>query len=78
MIVLNKAIEAGSDYANSLGFTADKFTGYLWQKEENIITISLIMSLKPNEGNFSRFVNGLIERGFTVKVPTPFSHMQKR
>lgn len=76
MTVFNESIEAGSEYANSLGFTSDKFEGYLWQKNETEIMLSLIMSLKPHRGNFSHFVRGLIKRGFIVKVPTPFPQMK--
>lgn len=76
VIILNEGIEAGSDYGNTLGFTSDKFEGYLWQREEQSIYISLIMSLRPNEGNFSTLVRGLNSKGLRVKVPVPFPRMK--
>jgi len=69
-------IEIGSDFANKIGFTKDLFDGYLWRLDNNTIVISLIHSLKPQQGNVSRFIDHLLESGFTVEVPSPFPGMQ--
>jgi len=71
---MKNPIDSGTSDADELGFTEDKFYGYLW-KTDNTIMVSLIVSHHPGKGNFSAFVRGLLEKGYTVKVPTPFPNM---
>ncbi len=68
-------IELGSPFAAKLGFTRDKFTGYLWKRGEMIL-ISLITSNQPNKGHFSGLLNTIWSEGFDVGVPTPLGKMQ--
>ena len=73
--MINSIVEIGSPLANELGFTADKFDGYLW-RIDNEIVISLIISLDPEMGNFRALVKRIKENGFTVAVPTPLGRMK--
>lgn len=63
-----------SDRAQSLGFTSDKFDGYLW-KIQDAILISFIVS--KQRGNFRQLVQRIHQLGLTVKVPTPLGRMQE-
>ena len=62
-------LELDTPFAKQIGFTSDLFGGYLW-KDENIITISIISSKEPNKGHFQRFLDNLISKGYSIKVPT--------
>lgn len=63
-----------SDTAQSLGFTSDKFDGYLW-KTPDAIMVSFIVS--KQRGNFRQLVQRILQLGLTVKVPTPLGRMQE-
>lgn len=63
-----------SEKAIALGFTSDKFHGYLWQLDGSIM-VSLIISLKPGEGNLSALFDAIWQAGYAVKVPTPSGRM---
>jgi len=67
-------IELDSELGKRLGFTSDKFDGYLW-KIGNYIYISFIESKNKGKGNFSRFLQEIIKAGFGIKVPTPMGRM---
>lgn len=62
------------DQAAEYGFTKDLFSGWIAKIDNNII-ISMIESKHPGRGDFSRFVQGLWDRGFTVQIPTPMGIM---
>jgi len=68
-------IRLGSDAANALGFTKDKFTGYLWH-DGNAIYISLIESLDQGKGHLKALFDRIFELGYAVKVPTPLPLME--
>ena len=68
-------IELDSPFAKKLGFTSDKFDGWLW-KEGEYIYISFIISKKWKKGNFKRLLRRIEELGFGIKVPTPLGVMQ--
>ncbi len=75
---VNTPIFSGkSKYAEYLGFTADKFNGYLWDDGKGSILISLIFSKHPGDGNVVCLINHLLDLGFTVKIPTPSNRMRK-
>jgi hypothetical protein len=57
-----------------LGFTSDKYDGYLWKQGESIF-ISFIVSRQ--RGNFRELVRRIHDLGLTVKVPTPLGQMQQ-
>ena len=68
-------IKLDTDFAQELGFTSDKFFGYLWRHPGEIY-ISFIESLQQGQGNLSKLFDAIWERGYTIKVPTPFARMQ--
>jgi len=70
-------VEIDTLFAKELGFTSDKFASqsWLWLKD-GYIYISMIESKNPGHGDFSELVNKILEKGYGVKVPTPFSMMQ--
>ena len=74
--IINAPIFTGTPYADHLGFTKDKFRGYLWDTGDGSIMISLITSVHPGKGNVRNLINGLLSMGYTVKVPTPFARMR--
>ena len=51
------------------------FGGFL-SKKGNDIYLSLVISMKPNNGNLSKLIDSIIAQGYTVKVPTPLPHME--
>ena len=71
---MNGCIELDSKLAKELGFTSDKFSGWLW-KENQFIVISFIESLHQGEGNLSKLFKKITSKGYGIKVPTPFPKM---
>ena len=67
-------IKPGSRIGKSLGFTREKFDGWLWIMD-NAIYLSMIFSLDPGKGNLSKLMNNILKEGFIVKVPTPLGRM---
>lgn len=61
---------------NTLGFTSEKFEGWLWKKADSIY-ISFIESKQPGRGHFSQLLKAILDSGHSVKVPTPFAKMQQ-
>lgn len=72
----NGIIKLGTPFAKKIGFTSDKFAGYLW-KNDSIILISFIISLQEGNGHFVALVKELLKRKYTVHVPTPSMRMRK-
>lgn len=68
-------IELDTDKGQKLGFTSDKFVGYLW-KEGKWVYISFIISKQENQGNLSTLFKRINEQGYGIKVPTPFATMK--
>ena len=62
-------------FATEIGFTCDKFEGYLWKKEDYIY-ISLIKSFNPGHGDLSALFKRIQEKGFGIKVPAALSQMK--
>jgi len=69
-------VEPGDPFGIEIGFTTDRFSGYL-SRVGDVVWISAIFSLQPGKGNFSRLVNECLRRGYMVKIPNPFPHMQR-
>jgi len=67
-------IQPDSARGKALGFTSDRFSGWLW-KEPGAVIISFIESRQ--RGNFRDLVHRIHAKGWTVKVPTPLGRMQK-
>ncbi len=57
-------------------FTSDKFMGWLW-KTGKYITISMIGSLQESQGNLTNLFNKILDKGYGIKVPTPFPKMEQ-
>lgn len=72
--LLDGIIQLDSERAKILGFTSDKYDGYLW-KLDNAVMVSFIVS--KNRGNFRELVRRIHALGLTVKVPTPLGRMQE-
>lgn len=68
-------VDLDSAFAKEIGFTSDKFEGYLWKKEK-WITISFIMSKQQGSGNLSKLFRAINEKGYKIAVPAPFPNMQ--
>lgn len=62
-------------FATSLGFTSDKFDGYLW-KDGNDIWVPVITSKNPSHGNLTRLFLAIQSAGYHIYVPTPFGKMR--
>lgn len=67
---MQEEIRAGSPTGVSLGFTENLFSGYLL-KDGNTISICHIVSFYPKEGNVTRFIKGLLNEGYDVRVVMP-------
>lgn len=72
--LLDGIIHLDSERAKVLGFTSDKYDGYLW-KQGDAVMISFIVS--HQRGNFRELVRRIHALGLTVKVPTPLGRMQE-
>ena len=64
-------IAIDSPYAQALGFTSDKFIGYLDERPINVMNIPLIESRQRFNGDLSRFLDVLSGYGYTVRVVNP-------
>lgn len=67
-------IDPDSPQGQRLGFTSDKFAGYLWGDGDRI-WISAIMSLQPEQGNFSRLLQAIEALGYSIAVADPLPKM---
>jgi hypothetical protein len=72
--MIDGIINLDTERGRVLGFTIDRYDGYLWKTGDSII-ISLIES--KQRGNFRELVQRIHEHGWTVKVPTPLSRMEE-
>jgi len=70
----NGIIELDTPRGRQLGFTSDKYEGYLW-KQKNSVIISFIMS--KARGNFRALVQRIHALGYTVEVTTPSARMRE-
>ena len=67
-------IELNTPFAKKIGFTKEKFDGYLW-KQGKYIYISFIVSRYPRQGNLSKLFDNILKEGYGIKVPTPLGVM---
>lgn len=74
-LVENRPIYPGAPGTEEIGFTRDKFGGYLWRKG-NDLWFSLIVSVKPSNGAVRDLINKSEAAGYRVLVPTPLGTMQ--
>ena len=73
--MIDYCIDLDTPEAIEIGFTSDKFDGYLWRKE-NCISISFIISRYPGQGNLSKLFDAITAKGIDIKVPNPFPRME--
>lgn len=74
--MIDRMIDFNDPLAKELGFTEDKFSGYLWVKDK-MIFISFIESRQPGKGNLKNLFDTIEAKGYDILVPTPFPRMQK-
>lgn len=68
-------IDLDTPFAKEIGFTSDRFMGWLG-KEEGYIYISFIESIQLGRGHLSELFDNIMKQGYGVKVPTPFARMK--
>ncbi len=69
-------IDLDSEIGKALGFTSDKFAGWLWKDGAKIL-ISFIESIQAGKGNLSKLFDAIEGAGFKVAVPTPMHDMRE-
>ncbi|MBD2492618.1 hypothetical protein [Aulosira sp. FACHB-615] len=67
-------IEVDSEFAIKIGFTSDKFEGWLWRDDKRIM-FSFICSKNPKQGNLSTLIKTIEGMGLSVAIPTPLGKM---
>ena len=65
-----------SEVGTELGFTRDRFEGWLW-KEGDYIIISFIESINQDKGNFVELLKRIQTLGYGIMVPTAFPKMER-
>ncbi len=68
-------IHPDTPFAKEIGFTSDKFVGWLGENK-GYIYISFIESLQPGKGHLSELFENILKQGYGIKVPTPFARMK--
>lgn len=68
-------IELDTDFAKEIGFTSDKFDGWLWL-DHGYVIISFIRSKRKMQGNLNKLFDTIFDKGFGIKVPTPTKAMK--
>lgn len=66
----------GDEVGQLLGFTADRFDGYLWVASGAVI-ISAILSLQEGRGHLRELFAAIWGVGYVVKVPTALPKMER-
>ena len=69
-------IEPDSEVGKALGFTSDKFEGWLWKTGDRVL-ISMIVSHQEGRGHLRALFNAIEASGLKVVVPTPLARMKK-
>ena len=65
----------GSEFADSVGFTADVFDGYLWVDGADC-WMPMVVCKQPGQGHFSRLLKAVEAAGYRIRVPNPFEDMR--
>jgi hypothetical protein len=68
-------VRIGDPLAEELGFTAERFDGYLWLVRTDLY-VSLVDAKHIGQGHFRAFVEKALAKGLTVKIPTPLGRME--
>lgn len=69
-------VPLGSKLANKLGFTIEKYSGYLW-KAGNWIYISLIETRKEHQGYLRNLFDNIHSARYNIYIPCPNHRMTK-
>jgi hypothetical protein len=72
---LNHIIQLDDPFAKEIGFTSDKFEGYLWRDGDRVL-VSFIVSVESGKGNLSALFAAIEAKGLRVAVPTPLGRME--
>ena len=73
-----KIIRLDSKLGKELNFTSDKFMFFSYMfKDGNVIWISAIEAIEKGKGHFTKLLNAIWEKGWTVKIPVPFPNMEQ-
>jgi hypothetical protein len=72
---MDRMISLTDDFAKEVGFTEDKFHGYMWETDEEII-LSLVYSLRPRQGHLKAVVDNILAKGLNIMIPCPSSQME--
>jgi hypothetical protein len=65
--LLKNQVMPDSKLGRELGFTSDKFAGFMTIKPEvNVITLSVITSLEERKGNVLRLLKKIKKRGYNM------------
>lgn len=65
-----------SDEGRDIGFTSDKFGGYLWNDENGVIIISLIQSRYEGKGNVKSLFDVLRSKFHTIVIPIASARLE--
>lgn len=69
-------IALDSEQGTALGFTTDRFDGWLWRKGDACI-VSFIVSKQPGQGHFSSLLRQIKAAGLRPQIPTPMGAMRE-
>lgn len=73
---LGHPVFPNSDEGKEIGFTSDKFSGYLWNNENGTIIISLIESHYEGKGNVKKLFDALSSKFHTIVIPVASNRME--
>lgn len=73
---LGHPVYPSSDEGREIGFTSNKFSGYLWNNEDGTIIISLIISHHEGRGNVRRLLDILSSKFHTIVIPVASARMK--
>lgn len=73
---LGHPVYPSSDEGKEIGFTSDKFSGYLWNNEDGTIIISLIKSYYEGRGNIKELLDILSSKFHTIVIPVASARME--
>jgi hypothetical protein len=69
-------IEVDSDIGKVLGFTSDRWIGWLWLSGDKIF-LSYVEALHPGQGHLHQLRQAIEAAGYRVAVPIPLYQMRE-
>jgi len=69
-------IQPDTAFAYKVGFTSDKFEGWLWKSERTII-VSMIISKHEGRGKFRAMINKIKALKYDIFISTPSTRMRE-